>query len=373
MNASPDFTFDLTGEGVAFDPGTGLLTIATEALVKGVGVVMTARDASGTPTGAFRITVWLSDDGTGPGPDPEEPVTPEAPLPVALTPPALSGPGLVGVAMALDTGRWSGTPEPELAIEWLRDGVPIAGADGTSYLPGDLDDETRLGARVTARNALGEARAETAAVAIARVAPSATGTLADLVLVRGEAAVRVEAGAAFAGEALGFSVTGGDGVIDPATGALDLPLGTLRTREEVTVSARNSGGTATAGFRLTILAMAPPEPAGTIGDLAVPLGAAVRSVSTQAGFTGEELAYALETAPPGVTILPGSGLVTVPAALALDGLVTVRAANAGGEARQSFRVTVGATTPPIATETIPAAALDGEWSLDQVTEQAPHA
>ncbi|MFQ8431926.1 hypothetical protein [Amaricoccus sp. W119] len=369
MNALPDFTFDLAGEGVAFDPGTGLLTIATEALVKGIGVVMTARDASGTPTGAFRITVRLTDDGTGTEPEPEVPVAPEV-----VTAPALSGPGLVGVAMALDTGRWSGTPEPGIAIEWLRDGVAIEGATGTSYLPVALDDETRLGARVTARNAAGEASAETAPVAIARVAPSATGTLADLVLVRGEGMIRVETGAVFAGEALGFSVTGGDGVIDPATGALELPLGTPRSQEEVTVSARNSGGTARAGFRLTILAMAPPEPAGIIGDLVAPLGAGARSVSTQAGFTGEDLSYTLETAPPGVTILPGSGLVTVPTALALDGLVTVRAANAGGEARQSFRVTVGATTtPPIETETIPAAALDGEWSLDQVTEQAPHA
>ncbi|TPE48412.1 hypothetical protein [Amaricoccus solimangrovi] len=267
MNASPDFTFSIAGEGIAIDPATGLLTIATEALMAGVGVVLTGRDASGAPTSAFRVTVRLGEEAE----------------------------------------------EPAVA------------------------------------------------------APSVTGALPDLVLVTAAESFRVETAGVFAGAGLGFSVAGGDGAIDPATGALDLPLGLLRTAETVTVTAANAAGAARASFALTILAMAPPVATGGAGDLLWPLAAGTRSVSTQAWFEGADLSYALEAAPEGVTILPGSGLVTIPTGAPLDGIVTVRAGNAGGAARQSFRVTVAATAPAPEAGT-PAAAQDGEWNLEQVTE-----
>ncbi len=193
MNALPDFTFSVTGEGVTIDPATGLLSIATERLLAGLGVVLTARDASGTPTSAFRIIVTLA--GTG-----EE-----------------AGDGE-------DDGE-DEEPEPE----------PVA-------------------------------------------APEVTGALADQIYALGDGA---------------------------------------------------------------------------------------RDVSAQAHFSGEDLVYALEAAPAGVTIQPGSGLVTIPTIAALDGPVTVTATNAGGVARLSFRVTVRS----MATAFSEAAALGDLTFL--ATEEAP--
>ena len=75
--------------------------------------------------------------------------------------------------------------------------------------------------------------------------------------------------------------------------------------------------------------------------MAWPLGAGARTVSTQAGFAGEGLGYALEAAPAGATIDAGTGLVTIPTGTALEAAtVTVRATNAAGSAVQSFAVTV---------------------------------
>ena len=250
MKALPDFTFSVAGEGVAIDPATGLLTIATEALLSGVGVVLTARDATGTPVSAFKITVTLADDGTGGGTE------------------------------------------------------PVA-------------------------------------------APEVVGALADLALTQGEGTVRVETAGVFSGTGLVFSVAGGEGVIDAATGALDLPLGTLRAAETVVVTATNAGGVAQARFALTIAAPLPavaaPEVSGALADQFYALAEGTASISTQAYFSGEDLVYALEAAPGDVTLQPGSGLVTVPTGAALEGRVTVSATNAGGTARLSFGVAVRAT------------------------------
>lgn len=336
LNAFPDFTLGISGDGIALDPDGGALTISAAALVAGLGFTITRRDATGVVTDAFRVTLRLGETA-------EE----TAVAPALLAAPALAGAGLVGQPVTLDPGAWSGTPAPELGIVWLRDGVEIPDAAGESYLPVAADDGAHLSARVTARNAAGTARAETGTLAITEVAPSALGGLADLTLTKGSGTHRIETAGAFAGARLGYSVTGpgtgGGAVIDPATGALDLPRDTLRAAERVTVTARNSGGAAEVGFLVTVVpAIARPEVAGAIADQTYPLGEGTRTISTQAHFTGEDLVYALEAAPPGVTIQPGSGLVSVATGAALDGTVTVRAENAGGAATLSFRVVVRA-------------------------------
>jgi hypothetical protein len=344
LTAFPDFTLDLAGGGAALDPAAGTLTLSGAALAQGLGFTLMARDAEGAPTAAFRVTLTLRDAA--------EPTV----APALVGAPALLGAGLVGQPITLDPGIWSGVPAPELEYIWLRDGVEIPGATDPVYLPGVAEDGALLGARVTARNSAGLASAETATLRVTEIAPSAIGALADLALVQGAGRHRVEAGAAFAGAGLAFEVAGpgeGDGgpgegaVIDPVTGALDIPLDRLREAEIVTVTARNSGGAAVVRFAVTVRAgvsTAPPEVTGTPSDLAYPLGAGAASVSTQAYFTGADLAYALETAPEGVSILPGSGLVSIPTGAPLDGVVTVRAENAGGAARLSFRVAVRAMT-----------------------------
>ena len=77
-------------------------------------------------------------------------------------------------------------------------------------------------------------------------------------------------------------------------------------------------------------------------DVAYTLGSGPQTVSAQAAFTGTGLGFALDVAPTGVTIDPGTGLVTIPTDAALAGaVVTVRATNAAGAATLSFAVTVG--------------------------------
>ena len=81
------------------------------------------------------------------------------------------------------------------------------------------------------------------------------------------------------------------------------------------VTARNSGGAATVVFRVSVTAApalpAAPAAQGVLPDLVLEQGTGERTVSTQAGFAGEELVFALVAAPAGVSIETGSGLVRI--------------------------------------------------------------
>ena len=63
--------------------------------------------------------------------------------------PTLAGKVLVGRTLTMSPGTW--TPAPAtLALQWLRDGVPIAGATKASYVLTEADGGHRISARVTA-------------------------------------------------------------------------------------------------------------------------------------------------------------------------------------------------------------------------------
>src|SRR5690606_1768890 len=66
--------------------------------------------------------------------------------PSVLTRPSLSGTAKVGGTLHVATPTWSLTGVVT-AVQWLRDGTPIAGATGFSYTPGAAD----LGRTVSAR------------------------------------------------------------------------------------------------------------------------------------------------------------------------------------------------------------------------------
>ena len=325
--AGAALAYAVEGAGATIDRATGRLGLPTDALVTGAEVTVTAGNSGGSATAAFRVSV-------------------RGVAPAATVEPGLAGSGKVGAEIRVEPGSWSGKPAPTLALQWRRDGADIAGATAAAYVPVAADDRARLTCRVTATNAAGTAAAETAAREVTRVAPVASGTLADVTLVQGAAAGSVDAAAAFTGAALAYAVAGAGATIDPATGRVGLPTDALVTGAEVTVTARNSGGSATAVFRVTVRAastLPPPAAVGRIADVVFPLDDAVHSVSTQSAFSGSELVYALETAPAGATIHAGSGLVEFAATAALDAApVTVRASNAAGAATQSFAVTIGA-------------------------------
>jgi hypothetical protein len=249
LNVSSNFEggalrFSVTGEGVSIDPETGILSIATDALRDGISVTVTAVNSGGAVTQTFRLDVAL----------------PEIALPVApemVVAPVLPEVAAIGSKISVEAGTWSGTPVPELTYQWLLDGVEIAGAVEVSYLPLASEDGNLLACRVTASNSAGTAQAVSSAAEVRHATPLAAGGLADLLLDAGSGPVTVAAGAEFSGENLVFSVTGAGVEIDSTTGLVTISTDDLRTEEAITVTAGNSGGSATSSFRVTVRPVAP--------------------------------------------------------------------------------------------------------------------
>jgi hypothetical protein len=89
-----------------------------------------------------------------------------APAPVATTAPAIPAAATVGAPLTATPGAWTETPD--LAFQWLRNGVAIPGATSTTYVPTAADAATTLAFAVTAtqaHTATGSARSGDAAVA----------------------------------------------------------------------------------------------------------------------------------------------------------------------------------------------------------------
>jgi hypothetical protein len=152
----------------------------------------------------------------------------------------------------------------------------------------------------------------------------------------------VAAAAFFAGADLGYGLDAAPaGVsVDAATGVVTVPTAAALDGV-VVVRATNAAGEATQRFAVRVIAapaaLAAPSPA------IFAQGAGARTISAQAFFAGDDLAYATEATSPGVTINPGSGLVTIPLAAALEQSIRVRATNAAGEAAQDVPATVRAS------------------------------
>ena len=76
-----------------------------------------------------------------------EPPSPQVPATVAA--PTLTGPPAVGQTVSCSTGTWSGSPN-RFGFVWLRDGKPIAGQTGSTYLLQASDAGHSISCRVTA-------------------------------------------------------------------------------------------------------------------------------------------------------------------------------------------------------------------------------
>ena len=104
--------FSVTGDGVAVDPATGVVSLTSRRSPPA------SRYGGG---GQFRR----------PGR-----ARPHAPPRHAAgrvdRAPSLSGPAVIGAPIAVEPGVWAGQPAPDLALQWLADGAPIAGATEAS-------------------------------------------------------------------------------------------------------------------------------------------------------------------------------------------------------------------------------------------------
>jgi PASTA domain len=86
-----------------------------------------------------------------------------------------SGSPSVGGTLTCAPGAVTGLPTPTVTIDWLRDGMPIAGATGSSYLLQGDDGGHRVACRAHAVNMLGTADSTSDEIAIAQPATSTTG------------------------------------------------------------------------------------------------------------------------------------------------------------------------------------------------------
>jgi hypothetical protein len=248
ISAGTVLRFSVTGDGIFINPETGELSLLTGSLLEGFSVTVTLADESGTVSRVLRLAM-----------DPVEAAPGTAPQPTAQ--PILEGTGEIGTVVTVDPGQWSGTPDPEIALQWCLDGEAIAGAAAAEYAPAPADDGRSLSCRVTARNAAGSASAEAESLEVRFPAPTAVDLLADLVASEGDEPLVVEAAAAFAGDGLTFAVTGAEATIDAATGRVTIPTAAPRAAEMLTVTATNSGGSASVDFQVTIEARAADVPA----------------------------------------------------------------------------------------------------------------
>ncbi len=77
----------------------------------------------------------------------------------------MSGTAAQGQTLGASDGSWTGTQPIRYSFQWRRDGVEIAGANGSSYTLAAADVGQRLDVTVTAANPAGSARAISAATA----------------------------------------------------------------------------------------------------------------------------------------------------------------------------------------------------------------
>jgi protocatechuate 3,4-dioxygenase beta subunit len=124
-------------------------------------------------------------------------MVPSAPFNTAA--PGVSGTATVGGLLSCSSGSWTG--EPELALsagwpltspfsyQWLRDGVPIAGATSPAYTVQATDVGHALVCEVTATNVAGHTAARSAAVAV--VLPAVTLSSSKIAVSGGSAHVPI--------------------------------------------------------------------------------------------------------------------------------------------------------------------------------------
>lgn len=81
-------------------------------------------------------------------------------------PPTISGDELFGSLLTATPGTWTGSPVPTLTYQWMRDGVAISGATGSTYTTVEDDVDTTVTVVVTATNSEGSASATSNGIAV---------------------------------------------------------------------------------------------------------------------------------------------------------------------------------------------------------------
>jgi hypothetical protein len=286
-------------------------------------------------------------------------VVPKAPVATA-TVPVISGSAIAGSTLTATTGTFTGE-SIVYTYQWLREGVPISGAQSAGYLLTSADTGNKVSVVVTATNAGGEA-SETSGLT-GTVVPKAPVATATVPVISGSAIAGSTLSATtgtFTGESIVYSYQWlREGV--PISGAKS--AGYLLTSADtghkvsVVVTATNAGGEAseTSALTGTVVPLAP----ATTATLPVISGSAIAGSTlsaTTGTFTGEGLVYTYQWLREGVPI-SGAKAATYLLAGADVGhkvSVVVTATNTGGEASENSALTATvAPAAPVATATLP--------------------
>lgn len=283
------------------------------------------------PIGGINGWIMANDAGAGPS---------------LIVAPSINGTAARGETLTLADGTWTGTGVITYARQWYRDGAPIAGATGSTYVLVAADDNASMTARVTATDDDGPASRGTNAIGPVLGAPlaltgstvSGTAQVGQVVTAsdptyQGVAPITLS----YQWQADGANITGATSASYTITSA---EYGAALAR---VTTGTNVHGTddVTSDATAAVLPLAPVA-AGALADQTYTLGTGAQTFDVSGDFAGQGLAYNLTTAPAGVTIASGTGVVTtdtdVTALLAASSVV-VRATNEAGFADSAISLT----------------------------------
>ncbi|CBX88011.1 structural protein [Roseovarius Plymouth podovirus 1] len=74
--------------------------------------------------------------------------------PAIIQPPTVTGFGVIPATLTAFPGVYSGSPQPTISYEWLRDGIPFENV-GNTYVTQASDDGAKISVRVTATSPSG--------------------------------------------------------------------------------------------------------------------------------------------------------------------------------------------------------------------------
>lgn len=93
--------------------------------------------------------------------------------PANSAPPVISGGPAVGATLTASAGTWTGDPTPTITRQWLRNGVPVPGATGSTLSTAGYADEDVITLIETATNAVGTGSAGSNAIGLTAAASTA--------------------------------------------------------------------------------------------------------------------------------------------------------------------------------------------------------
>jgi len=141
----------------------GTLTTTLSGLTNATAYSVMVRAVNDSGPGADSPSGSVTPNG--PQPTPTPPPNPTPTPPASTSPPSISGTPTVGHTLTVSDGAWSSSPSG-YTFQWKRDGVPIPGATGNTYMVQAADQGHSITCTVTASEGTSSSSASSAAVLV---------------------------------------------------------------------------------------------------------------------------------------------------------------------------------------------------------------